>query len=713
MFSKLGRLVTANPWKVVFAWVVAVAVIVPFSPTLAEVSNTDQTSFLPAGKESIRAQELAEDAFPAASGANGLFVLSREDDAKLDAADRKQVTELATALDESRIERVTEVTTNPDSLSEDGRIQLVNVDFRGEATDKAVHEAITEIREQASDQLAGSALVAGLTGEAAIQLDAEEAFSSAESITFLATLLLIILLVGAIFRSPVAAVVPILTIGLVFMVATSMVALTAKAFGFEVDASLTSLLIVVMFGIGTDYILFLLFRYRERLRAGDESRAAVAFSVRRVGEAVASSAFVVIAAFLALLLADLGFLSAMAPGLAISVAVTLVASLTLVPAVLALLGPRVFWPSKRWQQTPENALFKRVGQLIARRPGRTALASGLALAILASGTAFYTASYEFDLPSGTESGQALETMQTAFPAGQSSPTEIYVRGGTDTQARDLARKLESVPGVADVADPVTSEDGTVTRIDATLADDPSSNAALATVQGPFRETAHGSGAGSEVLVGGETALVADLRDTVNRDMTLVFPIAALIIALILGLLLRSLVAPVYLLAAVALGFAATLGAGVAIFQGTAGGDGLLFLLPIMLYLFVVAIGTDYNILMTARLREEAVEGSDPRTAADLSVEHAGPTVAAAGVILAGTFASLSLTGIGLLVQLGLTIAIGVLLVSLLMATIFVPSLSALLGHRVWWPGHRAEPTAEIVELPLTARIEQDVSATSR
>lgn len=707
MFSKLGRLVTANPWKVVLAWVIAVAVIVPLSPSLAEVSNTDQTSFLPQGKESIRAQQLAEDAFPSASGANGLFVVSREDGGALDAADRAQVAELAAALDAAAVDRVADVTTNADNLSENGRVQLVDVEFEGEATDGGVHDAIADIREEAASRLAAdSGLVLGLTGEAAIQLDAEEAFSSAESITFLATLLLIVLLVGAIFRSPVAAFLPILTIGLVFTVATSIVALTAKTFGFEVDASLTSLLIVVMFGIGTDYILFLLFRYRERLRAGDASRAAVAFSVRRVGEAVASSALVVIAAFLALLLADLGFLSAMAPGLAISVAVTLVASLTLVPAVLALLGPRVFWPSKRWQQAPENALFKRLGQLIARAPGRTALVSGLTLAVLAGGTAFYTASYGFDLPSGTESGQALETMQSAFPAGQSSPTEVYVRGGTDAQARDLARSLETVPGVAKVAKPVTSDDGTVTRIDATLADDPASNTALATVEGPLREAAHGSGAGSEVLVGGETALTADLRDTVNRDMSLVFPLAALIIALILGLLLRSVVAPAYLLAAVALGFAATLGAGVGIFQGLSGNDGLLFMLPVMLYLFVVAIGTDYNILMTARLREEAIEGNDPRTAADLSVEHAGPTVAAAGVILAGTFASLSLTGIGLLVQLGVTIAIGVLLVSLVMATVFVPSLSALLGHRVWWPGHQAEPDAEVVDLPLAARPEQ-------
>jgi putative drug exporter of the RND superfamily len=201
----------------------------------------------------------------------------------------------------------------------------------------------------------------------------------------------------------------------------------------------------------------------------------------------------------------------------------------------------------------------------------------------------------------------------------------------------------------------------------------------------------------------------------------VFPVAAAIIALILAGLLRSVIAPIYLLGAVALGFAATLGAGVAIFQGAAGEAGLLFMLPIMLYLFVVAIGTDYNILMTARLREEISEGHDPRTAADLAVEHAGPTVAAAGVILAGTFASLSLTGIGLLVQMGVTIAIGVLIVSMLMAILFVPSVSALLGRRVWWPGHRGDPpvvvpAAEPLSVPDAAGDAEEaypVGSTSR
>src|ERR671911_2244896 len=287
MFARLGQLVTNHPWRVIAVWVIAVALIVPFSPSLAVAPN--------------------------------------------------------------------------------GGVQLLQVVFQGTANDQPVKDAVPQLRDRAAGGLEGSGLRAGLTGEAAIWLDTEESFGTAESVTLLATLVLIIVLVGAIFRSPVAALLPIATIGLVFTLATALVALAADTIGFEVDQSLTSLLTVVLFGIGTDYILFLLFRYRERLRAGDPSRQAVAYSVRRVGEAVASSALVVIFAFLAMLLADLGFLQAMAPGLAISVAVMLAASLTLIPAVMTLVGPRLFWPSRHWQRAPEPRFFKGLGRLIARR----------------------------------------------------------------------------------------------------------------------------------------------------------------------------------------------------------------------------------------------------------------------------------------------------------------------------------------------------------
>ena len=230
-----------------------------------------------------------------------------------------------------------------------------------------------------------------------------------------------------------------------------------------------------------------------------------------------------------------------------------------------------------------------------------------------------------------------------------------------------------------------------------LEDDPASDAALANVEGPIRDVAHVAAPdGTEALVGGTTSIFVDLHDAMNRDYSIVFPVAALIIMLILALLLRSLVAPWYLMASVGLGFGATLGATVLVFQHAMGQDGLIFMLPIYIYLFVVALGTDYNILMIARLREEARSGLEPRPAAAKAVEHAGPTIAAAGLILAGTFASLMLGGNALLQSMGFALSFGILIAAFVMAMFLTPSLTALIGHAAWWPGHgdRTVETAE-------------------
>ncbi len=209
-----------------------------------------------------------------------------------------------------------------------------------------------------------------------------------------------------------------------------------------------------------------------------------------------------------------------------------------------------------------------------------------------------------------------------------------------------------------------------------------------------------------MYVSGTTAIFGDINKVNNRDLSVILPVAVALIALILALLLRSLVAPVYLVVAVLLGFAATLGAGVLLFQVGEGKEGLMFQLPIILYLFVLAIGTDYNILMIARLREEAREGLDPRRAAAVGIQHAGPTVAAAGVILAGTFAMLVISPVSFLAEIGFGVAIGILLSAFVVSTFFVPALTALIGHAAWWPGHadRARvaptppPSAEPVEM---------------
>jgi RND superfamily putative drug exporter len=253
-------------------------------------------------------------------------------------------------------------------------------------------------------------------------------------------------------------------------------------------------------------------------------------------------------------------------------------------------------------------------------------------------------------------------------------------------------RLAAVDGVGSVGQPELSKDGGAAHFGVTLTDAPESDRALSVVGGDLRDVAHETAPqGTSAVVGGVTSVYVDIKAAMNRDYSIVFPVAALLIMAILALLLRSLVAPIYLMVSVGLGFAATLGATTLIFQDAAGHGGLIFLLPLIMYMFVVALGTDYNILMMARLREEAKDGHDARGALARAIRHTGPTIAAAGVILAGSFAVLMLAGNSLLAEMGFAIAFGILVAAFAMATFFTPALTALIGHAAWWPGHGDEP----------------------
>ena len=270
-------------------------------------------------------------------------------------------------------------------------------------------------------------------------------------------------------------------------------------------------------------------------------------------------------------------------------------------------------------------------------------------------------------------------------------------------AADLAAygaRLKALPGVGAVAGPKLSADRATADYTVTLSYDPLSTAAVNLMKNTLVPGVHAAAPpGTYALVGGTTSVFADIQRAVNHDYAVVFPAAAVIILLILALLLRSVVAPWYLMASVGLGFGATLGASVLVFQHLRGEAGLVFLLPVYMYLFVVALGTDYNILMIARLREQAKEGMDPRQAAAIALRHAGPAIGAAGLILAGTFASLTLAGNTILSQIGFAVSCGIALSAFVMAMFFSPSLTALIGRRAWWPGHADKPRTPIAAQP--------------
>ncbi|HVX32856.1 MAG TPA: MMPL family transporter [Solirubrobacterales bacterium] len=694
VFARLGGFVVRRPWWVIGVWVVAAAAIIATAPSLP--TSTEESDFLPSHYESIKALHLREDAFPSAFNPSVVIVAQPQGGGKLSAADSKQVESIGAELKQSPIAAIEGVEVGEPSPNK--KVQTIQVELPelNPSNEDTVYDAVKALRSELAQVEAKTGLTLGTTGSAAESYDQHKASGDAESITAFGTIILIILLLLVIFRSPTIAFLPIIVILVVSGIANGLIADIVKAFGMKTDSSVSSLLIVVLFGVGTDYILFLLFRYRERLRLGEDRRTAMIGAVGRVGEAIASAASVVIIAFLAMTLSSLSFFRSLGPSLAIAVAVTLLAGLTLVPAVVSLLGPRIFWPSKTWKKEPKSARFTALGNLMAKRPAAFAGGAGVVLVALAVAALAYHPSFDLasgSTPSSAESRVALKNLEEGLPPGATDPTQVYLQNpsGKALSPSELAayqKKLEGVEGVGAVGEATLSKNRSTAEFVVTLADGPESDAALATVRDPLRETAHDSApTGATALVGGITSVYVDIDKAMNRDYSLVFPVAAILIMIVLALLLRSLVAPLYLMVSVGLGFAATLGATTLIFQDAAGKSGLIFLLPLVMYMFVVALGTDYNILMMSRLREEAAEGLPPRPALAMAIRHTGPTISAAGVILAGSFAVLMLAGNSLLAEIGFAIAFGIAVAAFVMAMLFTPSITALIGHLAWWPGH--------------------------
>jgi RND superfamily putative drug exporter len=625
VFAGLGRLAANHPWRVIAVWVIAAIAVIGFAPQLT--STSDEASFLPSHYESIQAANLQQSAFPQAAAPAAIIVLERADGSALTAADSATVQQIATKLQRAHIADVTSLQVGQPSANK--LIQTVGVQMPKESDAQATHQtdAVKALRPQLQSALSGTDLKGGITGTAAQTLDSQSSSNSSGLIVGVGTVGLIIVLLLVIFRSPIAALLPIVTIGLLSQVADGLIALASKAFNLQGSSSVTSLLIVV---------------------------------------------------------------------LAIAVAVTLLAGLTLIPAIVSLLGPRVFWPSKAWRTEPKGARFTAIGKALGRHPARFAGVAAIAMAALAIGAFSFHPS--FDLSAGSTSSTAESTvwqtqLQRGEPAGATNPTEVLVKSdnGAKLSASELAAfrsDLAGVSGVGTVSQAIPNPADTVAFYEVFLTHDPASSAALNTVKGPLRTTTEHqtAPAGTTALVGGTTAVYVDIQAAMNHDYSVVFPVAAVIIALILALVLRSVVAPLYLLASVGLGFAATLGSTVLLFQHGSNSNGLIFMLPIIMYMFVVALGTDYNILMITRLREESREGRPPREAAAEAVRHAGPTIASAGLILAGSFASLMLAGQSLLTQMGFAITAGIVIAAFVMAMFLTPALTAMLGHAAWWPG---------------------------
>ncbi len=540
-------------------------------------------------------------------------------------------------------------------------------------------------------------LHAYVTGPAASAADSVKIFKGIDSTLLYATLAVVIVLLLLTYRSPILWLLPIISAGVALTTAEAFIYLLIQHAGLVVNGQSAGILVVLVLGASTDYALLLVARYREELRRHEDRHEAMAIAMRRAGPAIIASGLTVVAGMLCLLAADSADISGLGPVAAIGIAVGLLAMITLLPALLVITGRWVFWPYKPRYGSPDptsRGPWARIGQRIARRPRSIWILTAVILAVFSLGligfrfgTLTQAQSYR-----GTPSAVAGEKVLAAhFPAGSGQPVQVI---GKATAAAPLRAALASTKGIDTVSPPVV-RDGLV-LVQGTLAVPPDSQAAYATVS-RVRDAVRAV-PGADAKVGGATAINLDVENYAIRDRNVIIPLVLVVVLIILALLLRAVVAPLLLIGTVILSYFGSLGISAVFFKyvfGFAGADNSM---PLFAFVFLVALGIDYNIFLMTRVREETIKSGTHRGML-AGLAATGGVITSAGLILAGTFATLGTLPLVILTEIGFTVALGVLLDTLIVRSVLVTALTLDVGRHMWWPSKLARPRPEEAVTP--------------
>lgn len=774
LFGRLAAAVTGRwgRWVTLVLWIVAVGVLNTVAPQLADYYDTGGIGI--GDQESVRAAAIVAQAFPSARGVPAIIVVHNP--AGLGASDEAAAAQISDWLAGGSHPAGVEAVVSPYSVPE-ARAQLVSADGTTMEIVAALGDTIGDDQGTAAVK-AIRAYTAGfdgrdgrqvkVTGPAGIITDAAAIFGNTNLPLLLTTVGLVLVLLLAIYRSPLLALAPLIAVGVATAVVNPLLGFAARGGLFPISQQAASILTILLFGAGTDYTIFLAARYREELGREPDRIVALRRAVIGVGEAITSSAGTVIVALLTLLLTTLTLYRGLGPTLALGVAVMLLAGLTLVPALLAILGRAAFWPlapkvhdAATEEARRERGFWGRIAAGVGRRPGLAVVGSILLLGVLTIGNLGTPEVFNFltGFRKPTPSAEGYKILATHFPPGTLAPSDVIVRlpAGADAwahvQALDsINTALATVPNVVKVAGPTrptgaapaldpaalqtavtalppelkaairsgqggppnggasgaapggadpraiaayaagaqfVGTAGATVRYTVTLGSDPYGVPALDTIAllraaaQTAAQTALGDGA--TVLLGGVTPMQADTRAVSDHDKAIVMPLVLLLTAIILGLLLRSVVAAIYLLGAVTLNYFAALGAASFLFTRIQGDDGIAYAIPLYGFIFLVALGADYTIFLMSRVREEVSRAGTLRGTQE-ALRRTGGVITSAGIILAGTFLVLTTLPLRELYQLGIVVALGVLLDTFVVRGLLVPGLVVLLGRWNWWPG---------------------------
>jgi len=765
IFETLGRTVVRFRWLVVVGWLAGTMAAVALLPSLASQVNDNNGAFLPASAPSNQAATLAA---PLIGQVNhtSIPVVAVTSNASLNGADGTALKAVLAAL--ARVP--TTLGVQYLSVSPDGRAaELLYTSSVSPFNQSVVTKLVDRVDTTLSSVTLPSDLHVYLAGQIATDAASQQQSAKQSKEIQDASILFIVALLFIIFRSVLAPLVTLLPAAMVLLMSGAFIGALGSAGVLQVSFFTQILLIVLILGAGTDYGLFLVFRTREELLAGADPKDAVVHAVRRVGESITASAATVVVALLTLLFASFGLYHDLGVPLALGIATMLLAGLTLLPALMAIFGRSLFWPTRTRPRTAEVALWGRITARLVRRPVRTLVAGVLVLggvALFALG--FVPSGFGGDVvaPAGSSAAAGNAALARHFPESSANPTNVVMRFTTSVwddpselaiatrQLRDSdyfttltgpldpagtsltpaqlanlyrlvhpfgsAQLLATRPLVPPAGSSVSLEqyvtylataryisaDGHTVQWEAGLrAGTPGSNAAINEVpeiRAAVAQAARRAGAAANG-VAGEAPALYDVSSISEGDVGRIVPIAILAIGLVLALVLRSLIAPLYLIVSVVLSFLTSLGISVIVFMKIPGQSGMIFLLPFLMFIFLLALGEDYNILVMTRIREEARK-SELRPAVVRALGATGPTVTAAGMVLAGTFLVLALVGgagqgNGQIRVIGVGLAVGILLDTFVVRTVLVPATVELLGRWNWWPSHMSR---ERLALPSEA-----------
>lgn len=691
---------------VALAWLVIGGLVGPYTGRLGEVTTNDNAAFLPADAEATRAQDLSE-LFVDRPTTPALVVYERT--SGITDTDRQQI--VADAAEIAELPGVVGPLPPPIPSADGQAVQLIVPidDEQGEE----IATVVADLRSVTGQERDG--LTINVAGPAGLLADLIDVFSAVDGTLLLVTLCVVLIILLVVYRSPVLWIFPLLAAGMSFSLATAIVYLLADADVLTLDGQAQGILTVLVFGAGTDYALLLVARYREELHRHDKPGSAMLAAWRGAAPAIAASAGTTIASLLCLLLSSLTSNQALGPVAAIGIAATLLVLLTLLPALLVLGGRWAFWPRRPQldyaEPQTEHGIWGHVARFVARRARPVWLVTTLALAALALGLTQLGATTlgESDLfTERTDSVAGQEAIARHFPAGTGSPAIIFTRQDTAEQVATVAQGLPAVVAVRPVTDSPTAGPGPdaatgpdpteppkvvdgLVQLEVTLADLPDSDGAEQAIR-ELRVAVHAI-PGADAVVGGVTAINVDTADASTRDRNVIIPVVLGVIAVILALLLRALIAPLLLIVTVLLSYGATLGLCALIFKHLLGFPGVDASFPLFAFVFLVALGIDYNIFLMSRIRQEAVKRGT-RSGVLHGLVVTGGVITSAGIVLAATFSALAVLPLVVLIELGIAVAVGVLIDTIVVRSLLVPALTYDIGPKIWWPSWLARINGE-------------------